>query len=41
MITGMVYQGPQIIGEINQGLVKLLARDGYSNVRDAVGVDNK
>ncbi|MDP3985997.1 MAG: quinone-dependent dihydroorotate dehydrogenase [Candidatus Veblenbacteria bacterium] len=41
MITGMVYQGPQVIGEINQGLVKLLRVDGFSNVSEAIGADNK
>ncbi len=40
LITGMIYQGPQIIGEINRGLVRLLAHDGYSNIAQAVGVDN-
>lgn len=40
LITGMVYQGPQTIGEINRGLVTLLARDGYKNISQAVGVDN-
>jgi dihydroorotate dehydrogenase len=37
LITGMIYQGPQLIGEINHGLVELLDRDGYSNIREAVG----
>jgi dihydroorotate dehydrogenase len=40
MITGMVYQGPQVIGEINQGLVELLKKDGYKNISEAVGRDN-
>jgi dihydroorotate dehydrogenase len=35
----MIYQGPQLIGEINRGLVKLLKKDGYSNISDAIGVD--
>lgn len=39
LITGMVYQGPQVIGEINQGLDELLTRDGYKNIRQAVGSD--
>jgi dihydroorotate dehydrogenase len=39
MITGMVFQGPQVVGEINMGLAQLLRRDGFSSVRDAVGVD--
>lgn len=37
LITGMIYQGPQVISEINQGLVKLLTRDGYTNISEAVG----
>lgn len=37
LITGMIYEGPQIISEINQGLVKLLKKDGYSNISEAVG----
>lgn len=41
LITGMIYEGPQIIGEINQGLVKLLQRDGYKNVSEAIGAENK
>ncbi|MEA1929577.1 MAG: quinone-dependent dihydroorotate dehydrogenase [Patescibacteria group bacterium] len=41
MITGMIYQGPQVIGEINRGLVKLLRRDGFKNISEAVGVDNR
>lgn len=37
MITGMVFEGPQVIGEINKGLVQLLKKDGYSNIKEAVG----
>lgn len=39
MITGMIFRGPQVVGEINKGLAGLLRRDGFTNVRDAVGVD--
>lgn len=41
LITGMIYQGPQVIGEINRGLEQLLKRDGFKNVSEAVGADNK
>ncbi len=41
LITGMIYQGPQLIGEINRGLVELLKRDGFSNISEAVGTDNR
>lgn len=37
LITGMIFQGPQLIGEINEGLVKLLKKDGFSNISEAVG----
>jgi dihydroorotate dehydrogenase len=37
LITGMIYQGPQVIKEINQGLVDLLKADGFSNISEAVG----
>lgn len=41
LITGMIYQGPQLIGEINEGLVSLLEKDGYKSINDAVGVHHK
>ena len=41
LITGMIYEGPQLIAEINQGLVKLLKRDGYKSITQAIGVDVK
>jgi len=37
LITGMIYQGPQLIGEINKGLATLLQKDGYKNIKEAVG----
>ena len=39
LITGMIYEGPQLISEINRGLVELLKRDGFSNISEAVGLD--
>jgi dihydroorotate dehydrogenase len=41
LITGMIYEGPQLIGDINRGLVELLKRDGFKNVGEAVGANNK
>jgi len=38
LITGMIFEGPQLIGEINCGLVRLLKRDGFSNISEAIGV---
>ncbi len=39
LITGMIFEGPQVIAEINQGLVKLLEKDGFKHISEAVGVD--
>ncbi len=41
LITGMIYEGPQLVGDINRGLARLLRRDGYKNIADAVGTLNK
>ena len=32
LITGMIYEGPQLIGKINKELVNLLKKDGYKNI---------
>ncbi|MDP3985462.1 MAG: quinone-dependent dihydroorotate dehydrogenase [bacterium] len=37
LATGMIFEGPQVIGEINRGLVDLLQKDGFTNIREAVG----
>jgi len=37
VITGLIYEGPQIVGQINKDLVKLLRQDGYSNISEAIG----
>lgn len=37
LVTGLIYGGPMAIKRINRGLVKLLARDGYATIADAVG----
>ena len=37
LITGMIYRGPTVMKEINQGLVELLKKDGFKNVSEAVG----
>ncbi len=34
-----MYRGPSIAREINEGLLDLLAEDGFDSVEDAVGAD--
>lgn len=41
LVTGMIFEGPQTIGAINEGLVRLLKRDGFLSIRDAIGADVK
>jgi dihydroorotate dehydrogenase len=41
MVTALMFEGPQVVGQINRGLVKLLEKDGFSNVSQAVGIDAK
>jgi dihydroorotate dehydrogenase len=41
LVTGMIFEGPQLISSINQGLVRLLKKDGYKSVAEAVGADVK
>ena len=41
LITGMIYEGPQLIGEINQGLVEFLERDGFASIADAIGSSHR
>jgi len=37
MITGMIYNGPGAIKNINKGLVRILEKDGFKNIQEAVG----
>ena len=37
MITGMIYEGPSQIGNINKELCELVKKDGYSNIKEAIG----
>lgn len=35
--TGMIYRGPGLARQIKRGLVRLLARDGFRSISEAVG----
>lgn len=41
LITGLFFEGPQLIGRINRELVTLLKNDGFSHISEAVGADFK
>ncbi len=40
MITGMIFEGPQVVSEINRGLAEFLRQDGFKNISEAIGVDS-
>jgi dihydroorotate dehydrogenase len=37
----LIYNGANMIKEINEGLTKLIKADGYSNITEAIGADYK
>jgi dihydroorotate dehydrogenase len=39
LYTGLVYEGPSLARDINEGLLDLLDRDGFDAVSDAIGAD--
>ena len=39
LYTALIYQGFGLVESINRGLVQLLARDGFTSIKDAVGKD--
>ncbi len=41
MYTSLTYGGPQLINKILIDLVKLIKDDGFTNISEAVGVNNK
>jgi dihydroorotate dehydrogenase subfamily 2 len=40
LITGLIFEGPQLPAQINLGLAKLLKEDGFKQISEAVGSDN-
>ena len=41
ILSGLVFHGPDMIMNINKGLIELLKADGYSNITQAIGADRK
>jgi dihydroorotate dehydrogenase len=40
LITGLIFEGPQLISEINCGLIRLLRKDGFLHISETIGIDN-
>ena len=41
LITGVIFNGPQLPAQINHDLKILLEKDGYSNIKEAIGSNFK
>lgn len=39
--SGLVFHGPDMIMNVNKGLIELLQKDGYTNITQAIGADRK
>ncbi|MDF2723376.1 MAG: hypothetical protein K0Q59_3051 [Paenibacillus sp.] len=37
--SALIYKGPGLLRELNEGLLRLLKRDGFAHISEAVGVD--
>jgi dihydroorotate dehydrogenase len=41
LYTALIYEGPGLVGHIKADLVRLLARDGFKSIREAVGTGTR
>jgi dihydroorotate dehydrogenase len=39
--SGLIYQGPSMVRNINKDILKLIQNDGYNNISDIIGIDIK
>lgn len=37
LITGLVFEGPQLAAQINDELISLIKKDGFKNIKSAIG----
>ncbi|MBA1437402.1 MAG: quinone-dependent dihydroorotate dehydrogenase [Epsilonproteobacteria bacterium] len=41
VLSALVFEGPDLVMQINKGLVELLQADGYNNITEAIGADRR
>jgi dihydroorotate dehydrogenase len=41
LYTGFIFEGPQLVHKINNGLVELLRADGFEHLSEAVGIERR
>ncbi len=37
VLSGLIFEGPELIMDINNGLIELIKADGYSSITEAIG----
>ena len=37
VLSGLIFEGPELIKDINNGLIDLIKADGYSSITEAIG----
>lgn len=40
LLTSMIFEGPQVVSDIKIGLERLLRRDGFTHISEAIGTSN-
>ena len=41
LITGLIFEGPQLVAQINLELPRLLKQDGFKNIKEAIGANSR
>ena len=41
VFSALIFKGPELIHDINTGLIDLIKRDGYANITEAIGADRR
>ena len=39
--SALIYKGPSLVSDINKGLIKLMKKDGFNTIYEAIGADRK
>ena len=37
ILSGLIFEGPELVGNVNRGLIELIKADGFENITEAIG----
>jgi len=37
ILSGLIFEGPELVGNVNRGLIELIKADGFANITEAIG----